>query len=279
MRGCLILVALAVSAPCVAQWASPPFQPDSSQLGAADLKEILGLLCPGQESAGADSACHVCPQQTKAAGMKTDSSIESAVRGHFLKPDSDDVLVVLYGCAPRADNFRDAILFTRSRSGWFVNPAAGFPAGQCRKVMGRGGLDGLLCFSASPADDRQSAALTFGYAGSEPRVELLKAFDNTGGACDAPKRVVVQSAMREVKLAPAPNGKWTLRITANCRRGSLSAASLKACGRGAGFEDIGPAGLFHGFRVDYLFDGAAFSLAPASKAIKQAYDVCSAEVK
>jgi hypothetical protein len=263
----------------LAQWTAAPLQPDAAQLGAPDLREMLGLLCPGQAYFGAASGCHVCPQQTHAAGMKADASVESAVSGHFLKPDSDDVLMVLYGCAPRAENFRDAILFTRSKSGWFVDPASGLPTGQCRKVAGRGGRDGLLCFAAASSDERQSAALTFGYVAGEQRAELLKAFDNTGGACDAPKRVVVQSAIRDVKLVPGVGGKVTLRIVANCRRGMLSAASLKACGRGAGFEDIGPAGVFRGFRIDYLFDGGAFSIAAASKPVKQAYDGCSAEVK
>ena len=278
MRAWLLLIFLAACVSAAAQWAAPPFAPDSAQLSAADLSDLLGLLCPGQESAGAQTGCNVCPPQTKAAGMKTDSSIESAVRGHFLKPDSDDLLLVLYGCAGRADNFRDAILFTRSRSGWFVNQAAGLPAAPCRKIAGRDGRDGLLCFTASPADDRQSARLTFGWVGSA-KAELLAAFDNTAGACDAPRRVVAQSAIREVRLVPLPAGKVTLRITANCRRGLLSAASLKACGRGAGFEDIGPVGQFRGFRIDYVFDGGSFSLASASKAVKQAYDACSAEVK
>src|ERR1700736_1188499 len=130
---------------CSAQWSGPPFAPDSAQLASADLKEVLGLLCPGQEYLGEQSGCHVCPQQTGAPGAKAESSIESASAGHFLKPDSDDLLLVLYGCSPLADNFRNAFLFTRSTTGWFVSQASGIPIGRCHKVRNRAGRDALVC--------------------------------------------------------------------------------------------------------------------------------------
>ena len=264
--------------PCSAQWSGPPFAPDSARLPSGDLKEVLGLLCPGQEYIGEQSGCHVCPQQTGAPGAKTESSIESAIAGHFLKPDSDDLLLVLFGCAPHAGNFRNGFLFTRSTTGWFVSQASGIPIGRCRKVRSRAGRDALVCFTDASSPDQSNGRLTAGYVG-EKDLELARAFDNTGGACSAPGRPVIQSAIQQVSFVPGADGKLTLRILARCRRGPLSPRSRKACAEGPGFEDIGPAVAFRTFRFDYAFNGEAFSLMPAGRASKQAYDACSAEGK
>lgn len=272
----LLFFALAVSSR--AQWSGPPFTPDSTPVPAADLKDVLGLLCAGQEYVGEQSGCHVCPQQSGAPGARADSTIESAIAGHFLKPDSDDLLLVLYGCAPRAVNFRNAFLFTRSTTGWFVSLASGLPIGRCRKVRSRAGRDALVCFTDASSPDQSTGSLIAGYTG-EKHLELAKVFDNTGGACNATSRPVIQSAIQQVSLVPATDGRLTLRVLARCRRGPLSPRSRKSCASGPGFEDIGPALPFRTFRFDYAFNGEAFTLAPASRALKQAYDACSAEGK
>ena len=261
---------------CSGQWSGPPFAPEPAQLSSADLREALGLLCPGQAYTGEQNGCHVCPQQSGTPGIRTDSSIESAISGHFLKPDSDDLLLVLYGCAPRAGNFRSAFLFTRSSTGWFVNPASGLPIGRCRKIRNRDGRDALVCFTEASSPDQSTGLLTAGYIG-EKFLEMATAFDNTGGACNASARPVIQSAIQQVSFVPAAGGKLTLRILARCRRGPLSARSRKSCAAGPGFEDIGPALPFRTFRFDYLFNGEAFSTAPASRAMKQTYDACSTQ--
>ena len=267
MRIWPILILLACG-PCSAQLTTPPFAPDSTRLERAELTEVLGLLCPGQEYLGQESGCRVCPASSKSAAARGNASIVAAVRGHFLKPDSDDLLLNLDGCG--------AALFTHSSSGWFVDHAANLPDGVCRKVAGRAGRDGLVCYAASSTQDRDQARLTFSYLGEQP-IDLLAALDNTSGACDTPKRIVVQSAIQEVKFLPASSGKMSLTISARCRRGPLSERSRKACARGPGFEDIGPATVFRTFRIQYAFNGDTFSLAAASKPAKQAYGTCVAE--
>jgi hypothetical protein len=265
IRACLAAW-LAIAA-CNAQWTQPPFAPDTAKLERADLTEALGLLCPEQEYVGAESGCRVCPVSSKRSGVRGDASIVAAVRGHFLKADSDDLLLGLNGCGPT--------LLTRSSSGWFVNRAEALPDGPCRKTAAGGGRDGLVCYEATSSADREEARLTFLLL-SEKKIDLAVAFDNTAGACDKPKSVVVQSAIQDVKFTPGAGGKVTVSITARCRRGPLSDRSRKACASGPGFSDIGPAVAFRNFRMEYVFSGDAFSLAPASKAIKQAYDVCTA---
>lgn len=273
MRNLLVLmVVLAAYLPCAAQFTNPPFPPDSTQLGRAELEEVLGLLCPGQGYIGPESGCHACPASSAQAGARADASIVSAVRGHFLKPDSDDLLLDLTGCGPA--------LLSHSSSGWFVDREEGLPDGACRKVAGRSGRDGLVCYEASSTPDREQARLTFSYLPAEQKTDFAVAFDNTGGACDAPRRLVVQSAIQDVKFVPGAGGKLTVSILARCRRGPLNEASRRACGRGAGFlDDIRPAAIFRTFRIDYAFNGDGFSLAATSRTLKQAYDVCAAETK
>jgi hypothetical protein len=265
MRACLAFW-LAVVA-CRAQWTQPPFAPDTAKLERVTLTEVLGLLCPGQEYAGQESGCRVCPASSKRTGARGDASIVAAVRGHFLKPDSDDLLLDFNGCGPA--------LLSHSSSGWFADRAEGLPDGPCRKFAGRDGRDGLVCYEAMTMPDREEARMTFSLL-PDRKNDLAAALDNTGGACDSPQRVVVQSAIQDVKFTPGAGGKVTVAITARCRRGPLSERSRKACARGPGFEDIGPTVPFRTFRLEYVFTGDAFSLAPASAAAKRAYDACTA---
>jgi hypothetical protein len=272
MRFFAVLILCAASLPCAAQFSQAPFAPDAAQFGRAELGEVLGVLCPGQEYMGQESGCHVCPASSARAGARGKASIVSAVRGHFLKPDSEDLLLDLDGCGPA--------LLTHSSSGWFVDPEKDLPQGACRKVASRSGRDGLICYETLATPDREEARLTFSYFPVQQKMDLLAAFDNTGGACDSPKRIVVQSAIQEVKFISGAGGKLNISIEARCRRGALSEGSRKACARGAGFvDDIRPAAMFRRFRVDYGFNGDAFSLSPASRSLKQAYDVCAADVK
>ena len=272
MQSWLVLISvLTASLPCRAQFTQPPFAADNTLFEKAELGEILGLLCPGQEVIGQESGCRVCPASSAKAGARANASIVSALRGHFLKPDSDDVLLDLDACGPA--------LLTHSSSGWFVDHAQGLPDGACRKVASHGGRDGLVCYETSSTPDREQARLTLSYL-PEQKIDLLAAFDNTGGACDSPKRLVVQSAIQDVRFVPGAAGKMSISISARCRRGPLTEGSRKACARGAGFlDDIRPASMFRTFRVDYAFSGDSFSLAAPSRLAKQAYDACAAEVK
>jgi hypothetical protein len=266
--GCLLIVACGVPL-CNAQWTQSPFAPDTAKLERADLTEVLGLLCPGQEYVGQESGCRVCPATSKRAGARADASIVAAVRGHFLKPDSDDLLLDLIGCGPA--------LLTRSSSGWFVNRAEALPDGPCRKIQRRDGRDGLLCYEASVSADREDARISFSVL-PDQKTDLAVALDNTGGACDSPKPMVVQSAIQPVVLKVSISGgaRLTMTVSLRCRRGPLSERSRKACARGSGFEDIGPVARFRTFPLEYAFNGNTFSLAPASKPVKQAYDACAA---
>ncbi len=271
IRSWLVLIVSAASVPCAAQFTQPPFAADNTLFGKAELGEILGLLCPGQEDIGQESGCRVCPASSPKAGARANASIVSALRGHFLKPDSDDLLLDFDFCGPA--------LLTHSSSGWFVDHAQGLPDGACRKVASRGGRDGLVCYEASSTQDHEQAQLTFSYL-PEQKIDLLAAFDSTGGACDSPERVVVQSAIQDVRFVPGGGGKLSISISARCRRGPLNEGSRRACARGAGFlDDIRPAAMFRTFRVDYAFTGDSFSLVAPSRAVKQAYELCAAAPK
>ncbi len=183
-----------------------PFPPDSTQLGRRICSEVLGLLCPGNEFVGQESGCHVCPPASKTAGAEPTAASRSFIRGHFLKPDSDDLLVTLYGCGGN--------LLTHSASGWFVNRVDNLPEGICQQA--RRPRRATMRFSVSRPPQRltrQSGSLTFGFIPDKP-TDLAKAFDNTGGRLRCARRVVVQSAIREVRVhqdperVVGPSGFW-----------------------------------------------------------------------
>src|SRR5215470_11735665 len=98
-----------------------PFRPDSERLGASDLKQVLAQICPGHGYVQKDtdifrnlSGCSVCPATAYTPASKGSPYIEYSIRGHFLGPRSDDLIVTLYGCEPHAANFRDTYTLSRS---------------------------------------------------------------------------------------------------------------------------------------------------------------------
>jgi hypothetical protein len=289
----ILLFTLYLAVPnCGAQEMRTPFVPDSEKLQPNDLKQILGQLCPGQEISG--YGCHVCPQESATPGGRADSFIESAVRGHFLSPDSDDLVVVLVGCSPHAGLSRNIMLFTRSTDGWFFKGGGG-PMGRCHKIANRRGRDGLFCFIGDAHYGIAQAWLSFAYLTSQKQLEglgsttdersedeLPSVLDNRGWVCLGTrlgeKVEIVESAIERVQFLPGPTGETTVRISATCGRGVLSPQMRKRCQDGAleiDARQIRWTQPPRAFRIDYGFDGEHLSLAPGSRAEKRVFDACS----
>jgi len=111
---------------------------DSRPLATADAVKIVAVVCPTQNS---KKGCSVCPD-----GHAASWSFDSISRGHFLRPDSDDILVGTGGCEPHANNFGGSVLLTNKNGQlqkvWYQG---GLISNHCRKVALRGGRDILLC--------------------------------------------------------------------------------------------------------------------------------------
>jgi hypothetical protein len=98
----------------------PPFRSDSVELEPVVLKEVLGLLCPGHERIGKESGCDVCPEGSSSAGENGDLIVQTALFGHFLAPDSDDLLVGTYGCETHVTSTHGNLVFTRRTGVWSI---------------------------------------------------------------------------------------------------------------------------------------------------------------
>ena len=82
----VLLLAPGVRSLAQDRFALPGFQSESARVEPAELKEMLGILCPGQEFVGKESGCHVCPNVTGWAGDAhglTVSAPRSFLRGRL----------------------------------------------------------------------------------------------------------------------------------------------------------------------------------------------------
>jgi hypothetical protein len=85
------------------------------------MRSAILLLCPGHELIGEESGCDVCPEGSLNAGDAKDRLIiESALVGHFLGPDSDDLLVGTFGCEPHVATLHGSALFSRYSGVWSI---------------------------------------------------------------------------------------------------------------------------------------------------------------
>jgi hypothetical protein len=248
----------------------------------AELKEMLGILCPGQEFVGKESGCRICPKETGRNGEERGFTVVSVLRGHFLGADSDDVLLQTSGCEPHVALFGGDVVFSRSPAGWRIgreyHPG---PAGYCRPVKSDSGLDGLLCWQEDGHFDGISGGLYFHYeTNRDRRVQLMGASDNTGTACPAPEErgspvIIVQTKIEKLTLQQGSGGELSLIVRANCRRGPLSQRAEAACRRDPNAE-VGPEQPFGTYQMVYRFDGQTFSLTPSSEAEAREYQACVA---
>jgi len=253
----------------------PPFQPDSSELLPADLSQILAALCPGRGFTGAQAGCHVCPIGTSRARSNGDLTISFALRGHFVIPNSDDLLLGTEGCEDHAHGFGGSILFTRDNGRWRISreysPGS---IGLCRKVVNRVGRDGLVCYNEDQHYDSRRGWVSFTDLFEDP-VVLGFWNDNMNSACDVQRRPLsfVQSEIVKVEFGQDERGGVKLTIDERCRKGDLSRQSVEACESG----DVGLGGVeapYSNYQVQYRFDGERFALLPASTAAKHSLDVC-----
>src|ERR1700676_5070378 len=99
---CLVACILASAGQSFAQelFTLPGFQSASVAVDPADLPQMLHNLCPGQEFIANESGCRVCPKETSQRATRLGFTVTSVLSGHFLKADSDDVLLQTRGCEP-----------------------------------------------------------------------------------------------------------------------------------------------------------------------------------
>jgi hypothetical protein len=118
--------------------------------------------------------------------------------------------------------------------------------------------------------------------------ELLRMVDNLGEACfnlydpgDLDRRphrrtIAIEAKIASLRLSPVARGRFRMTIQAQCRRGRLTPQAERTC-KEHGDPGRTPllANSMRGFRIEYEFDGAKFSLLPSSKAAAAEYRACT----
>lgn len=251
------------------------FQADSAQLQPAELSQILAALCPGKAFIGEKSGCHSCPVGSAEFGHHGDLTVESGLRGHFVKRDSEDLLIGTEGCEPHAAGYGGSVLFSRTNGAWRISRKySPGPIGLCRKVVNRLGTDGLVCYNEDRHFDAREGWLSFTHLLTDHQAELARWYDNMNSACVGQKPMAfVQSEIVKVEFVPDERGDLTLIVDQRCRKGRLTRQTPQACERGD-LDQAEVAGSFRSYRVQYRFDGEQFSLMPGSVATKRRLDVC-----
>lgn len=264
----------------------PGFAPETAQISPAEQKQIFQSFCPGSEFIGEESGCHGCPAQ--ASGGNEDLLLTSFLRGHFLNPDSDDLLVQTHNCESHVSLFGGEAIFSKGPAGWVVtrkyHPG---PSGYCRIVRNRAGLDGVLCWQEDSHYDSHEGWLSFSYKDGSDREDteekppLLEIFDNMNGICSEANQglepIAVQTNILKLSLARAASGRLILSVRARCRRGRMGPGGEAACKAPdlEPFALIRPAAAWRVFNFVYYFDGRTFRLMPSTKAEAHAFSSCS----
>jgi hypothetical protein len=87
-------------------------------------------------------------------------TLAEVIRGHFLSPSSEDVVLAMTGCEPHSENFGGAILLTRRSQHWaMLWYKAGVETSHCHKVPLLDGRDILVCVGSSGARGSVSTEL------------------------------------------------------------------------------------------------------------------------
>jgi hypothetical protein len=245
---------------------------DSRPVDAADSHAILAAICPDnivfENDAGRiRGGCSVCPAGFRFSagfGRKLVWSAHTAVQGHFLGPESDDVVVAMAGCEPHSHNFGGSVVLTRRNNKlqkrWYL---PGVNTDRCRTVRLRTGRDILLCeevYSQAGVVEHYLYTIDMRTANRPRPRELLRVTD-TMGACYGTSR---QASIEDAKLHDIDgDGQSDLTVTVQYGTRKVTEADrIRFCSGPA------PAGLPqlatkpHQFR--FLLRSNRFVLAPGS---------------
>jgi hypothetical protein len=262
MRIRLALLGLAVFGRCFAQ-------------SDDDGRKVLALICPKGEYDSASGTCNACPAGTATDTEKLKPVIESTISGHLLGPGSDDLLVAFKGCEASFER-RDitfSVLFTKGATGWTVDPEPAdgwFGDSRCITIPNRAGRDGLFCSDEEHHDNGNLTreVVYFSYVDRRRGGLLLAAFSvDPSFVSDDNKLPYPEAHIKDKDLVPESGGKFSLHITATCRK-------VRKVER-RGEAKVIPVTPMREYRMDYQFDGEMFRLAPGSQVVRRAYDACA----
>lgn len=234
----------------------------------AEARELLAGVCSGeveigQKPAGLVASCKTCPAFTANKGGEGPFTLRSVTYGSFSAPLSRDALLDFNGCdGPRLTG--GSAVVNRTAAGWRVvryEPMA--HSSECQKYRLKEQRDILICqggWTGQGADLTTLYTLDMAATEGERFRALLGVSDNAGACPEVWKVVRIEKmALRDLNYDAMPD----LLVFVSAGKKALSEAERKKCLEGV----APPESQVH--RVDFLFNGKEFLVAPWSAETKK----------
>jgi hypothetical protein len=267
---------------------APPFQPDTRELLAAEVRLYLSTICPGDELRDGEPGCRSCPNFVSAQHYAW--HLKGAILGHFLSPSSVDVALSTDGCEPHASNFGGTLLLTKDGLNWRVHRYfSGAITRFCRKTPNSSGRDLLLC---TDTYSHQSVEASDLYVLDFTRKDVIRAplvvtpnndvvlgchdfanAANQASPTDEPEEVLVRRAEIKAVRFSGP----TIAVIVACGIGQLGPALKAYCLSDEAFKGgrwPEPAVKMKQHTLEYVLKGNDWTLAAGSIAAKAAFEKC-----
>lgn len=257
---------LAISIAALAQMPDldkPVFKTDTIIPNSADT-ELIAAACPGT-LAGKEVMCSKSCKTFPGGGSDWAGGwkITGVLRGHFLAADSEDAVLAEEGCLPHAAFFGGSFLVTKRSDAWVqVRFLEGLITNQCHKIAASDGRDVLICQHSYGGQGYVFRDLQFVDFKSAPAAQdrIIFRAANTVATCgwsatDGPPFPVENAYVVRIEFTPA-----SMSVYARYGSAMLNRQQVDDCNR-----QHWPIVPTKPYRLDFLFDGQSFHIAPASR--------------
>jgi hypothetical protein len=254
---------LAVVATALAQ-SKPVFKSDGVGPLEGGAAELLETLCPGQVEVGKEVKCRESLDET--SGFDCPPTAAMVTRGHFLSPNSDDALLAFHACEPHSVHGGSTALLTREGGAWrLLWRKQGLITDRCHRMPLRAGRQILVCgldegfpgiilTELYLVDVLNEAGVSRDYYDDHATfsaVELILC----AGPADVIGQQIARAYIEQVEFYPRPSGDGeNMTVFAQYGKSANTAEMIAACSS----PPTKP------YRIDFLFDGSAYKVAPHS---------------
>jgi len=263
----LLLAAIAGRAQQTGKLTFPSDNEDPKQIRAV-VAELLKSVCPNQISLAEELACRPCPDFTSTPGNLAGANITGVLRGHFLSPKSDDVLLSMQGCALSWNYGGTALLTRESGDSWKMVRYMGLTTNTCHKVALSGGRDLLACVWGVYSRGIVATFLSVWDIASDPEIEdRLVTTNDDADTCGiswlypTPHTSVTREYIERVSFHGGVSGPRTMTVIVQRGTKTITAEDQEACAKGSYKED--PSIAVKPRRITFNWDGKAFHQMPS----------------
>jgi hypothetical protein len=245
---------------------------------APEAAEILNAVCPGSYAIDSLMAprrilgCKPCPSFTERDGLgighRDSLDLETVIYGSFSAPGAQEAVATFYGCVDHAAaaNFRSSVVLAKRQNVWQMEPYGykqGIDASQCQAYNLQDGRQVLLCRSFEGHPDVSYGGIErWDFEAVETMRSLIGTI-NTWGAC---REKALEESISDFQILRLPTSSVPgVSVTVNVVQASCP-GRLGVCAGSC----VPPPPV--DYRVDFLYEGGDFVVAPWSRSTKEHLD-------